>query len=163
MAHLDEGLNPGLAGRAFGHDEDPDGLDRAVSGLRFAARPTTEGGPGCFDRIEGIGLATAPALLTIGSVDLDDLDAHPAQVAGQSGPIGTGALDADLGDVAEALEPREQGLVAGRIGGEALGAEQSTQRVEGRSNMDVAMGVDTTGDPTRSFYDGHGHPFLSKV
>ena len=25
------------------------------------------------------------------------------------------------------------------------------------------MGVDTTGDPTRSFYDGHGHPFLSKV
>jgi len=25
------------------------------------------------------------------------------------------------------------------------------------------MGVDTTGDPARSFYDGHGHPFLSKV
>ena len=29
--------------------------------------------------------------------------------------------------------------------------------------MDVAVGVDTTGDPARSFYDGHGHPFLSKV
>ena len=58
---------------------------------------------------------------------------------------------------------RQQRLVAGGIGREALGAEQSAERIEGCGNMDVAVGVDTTGDPARSFYDGHGHPFLSKV
>jgi hypothetical protein len=84
-------------------------------------------------------------------------------VAGQGGPIGAGALDADLGDVAEALEPAHKGFVAGRVGGEALCAEQPTQRVQRCSDMDVTMRVDTTGDPSRSFYDGHGHPFLSKV
>ena len=26
--------------------------------------------------------------------------------------------------------------------------------------MDVEVGIDTTGDTPRSFYDGHGHPFL---
>jgi len=25
--------------------------------------------------------------------------------------------------------------------------------------VDVTMRIDTTGDPARSFYDGHGHPF----
>ena len=57
------------------------------------------------------------------------------------------------------LEPGEQRLVAGGVGREALGAEQPTQRVEGRGNVDVEVGVDATGDPARSFYDGHGHPF----
>ena len=84
-------------------------------------------------------------------------------MAGQSRPIGPGALDADLGHVAEPFEPRQQRFVAGRVSGEALGAEQSAQRVQRRSDMDVSMGIDATGDPRRSFYDGHGHPFLSKL
>ena len=57
VAHLDEGLDPGLAGRALGDDEDPDGLDGTVPGLGLALRPTTEGGPGGLDGVEGIGLA----------------------------------------------------------------------------------------------------------
>ena len=39
VAHLDERLGPGLAGRALGHDEDPDGLDGAVSGLGACLSP----------------------------------------------------------------------------------------------------------------------------
>ena len=39
-------------------------------------------------------------------------------------PIGTGALDADLGHLAELLEPGQQRLVAGGIGIERLGADQ---------------------------------------
>jgi hypothetical protein len=163
VAHLDEGLDAGLAGRALGHDEDPDGLDGAISGLGAARRSATESGSGCFNGVEGIGLAATPALLAIRPVDFDDLDAHPPQMACQSCPIRAGALDADLGDVAEALEPRQQGLVAGGVGREALGAEQPAKRVQRCGNMNVAMRIDTTGDPTRSFYDGHGHPFLSKV
>jgi hypothetical protein len=126
------------------------------------ARPLRRG-PGCFDCVEGIGLAGTPALLAIWSIDLDDLDACPAQVAGQARAIRASPLDADLGDVAEGLEPAEQCLVAGRIGGEALGAEQPTEWIECCGHVNVAMGVDTTGDPARGFYDGHGHPFLSKV
>ena len=91
------------------------------------------------------------------------MDARTAQVAGQSGPIGAGSFDADLGDVAEGCEPRKQSLVAGRVGGEALGAEQPAERIKRSGHMDVAVCVDATGDPRRSFYDGHGHPFLSKV
>ena len=159
MAHLDKGLDPGLAGGALGDDEDPDGLDGTVSRLGLALRPTTQRGSGGFDGVEGIGLARAAALLAIRSVDLDDLDTDSAQVAGQARAIGTGALDADLGDVAEGLEPAQQRLVAGSVGLEALRAEQSTERVECRRNVDVEMSVDTTGHTTRSFYDGHGHPF----
>ena len=78
--------------------------------LGLPARPTAQGGPGGFDGVEGIGLAAATALLSVRSVDLDDLDAHPAQVAGQPGPIGARALDADLGHVAEGLEPASSAL-----------------------------------------------------
>jgi len=99
VAHLDEGLDPSLAGRALGDDEDPDGFDGTVSRLGPAAGPATEGGPGGFDGVEGIGLAATTTLLTIRSVELDYLDSNPTQVAGQSRAIRARALDADLGHV----------------------------------------------------------------
>ena len=132
VAHLDEGLDPGLAGRTLGDDEDPDGLDSTVARLGLAARPTTQGGPGGLDGVEGIGLAGPAAILAIRSVDLDDLDAHPTQVTGQARAIGTGALDADLGHVSEGLEPAQQRLVAGRIGGEALRCRAVRRAGQGR-------------------------------
>ena len=147
VAHLDQSLDPGLAGRALRHDENPDGLDGAVSGLGLAARPTTEGGPSCFDGIERVGLAAAAALVSIRSVDLYDVYAHPLEVTGQARSIGAGSFDADLGDAAKVLEPRHQGLVAGGVGGETLGAEQPTERVQCGCDMDVAVRIDTTGIP----------------
>ena len=87
------------------------------------------------------------------------LTPDPRRWRARPGPIRTGALDADLGHVAEGLEPREQRLVAGRVGGKTLGAEQSAERIEGGRHMDVEMRVDATSHTTRSFYDGHGHPF----
>ena len=119
----------------------------ASTGLGLAARPTTEGGPRCFDGVERVRLASTAALLAIRSVDLYDVYAHPLEVPGQTRSIGAGSFDADLGDAAEVLEPRHQGLVAGGIGRETLGAEQPTERVQCGCHMDVAMGVDTTGDP----------------
>ena len=80
-------------------------------------------------------------------------------MAGQAGAIRTRALHADLGHVAERSEPAEQRFVARGVGLEAFGPEQPAERVEGRSDMDIEMGVDATGHTTRSFYDGHGHPF----
>jgi hypothetical protein len=163
VAHLDEGLDPGLAGRALGHDEHPDGLDRTVSRLRAAARSTAQSRSGGLDCIEGIGLAAATALLSVGSVDLDDFDAGSAQEARQPRSIRARALNADLGHVAEALEPVQQGLVAGGVGFKALRAEQPAERVEGCSHVNVEVRIDATGHTTRGFYDGHGHPFSQSV
>ena len=148
VAHLDEGFDPGLTGRALGHDEDPDGLDRAVPRLGAAARPATREQPGRLRRRRGDRTChCCGASWRFGRSTSMTSTPNPAQVASQSGPIGAGAFDADLGDVAKALEPTHQGLVAGRVGGEALRAEQPTERIEGCCNMDVAMGVDSTGDP----------------
>jgi hypothetical protein len=72
-------------------------------------------------------------------------------VPGQPGAIGPGAFDADLGHVAKCLEPGEQRLVASLVGGEALSAEQPTQRIQGGRHVDVSMGVDTTGHTPHSF------------
>ena len=101
----------------------------------------------------------APALGPIGPVDLDHLDVGSAQEPGQARPIGARALHPHLGERTEALEPGEQRLVASRVGVEALRAEQCSERVQGGGDMDVEVGVDTTGHTPRSFYDGHGHPF----
>ena len=99
--------------------------------------------------------------LAVGAVDFDDLDASATQESGQSDAIRASALDADLVNLAELLEPGQQRLVAGGIGGEGLGADEATQWVECCSNVCVEVGVDTTCDANGSFYDGHGHPFLS--
>ena len=48
-----------------------------------------------------------------------------SQEPGEPDPIGAGALDADLGHLAEALEPDQQGLVAAGVSVERLGADQS--------------------------------------
>jgi hypothetical protein len=59
VAHLDERVDPGLAGRTLGHHEDPDGLDRTVSRLGAPARPATESGPSGFEGVEGSDLPLA--------------------------------------------------------------------------------------------------------
>ena len=143
VAHLKERLDPGLSGRALGHDEDPDGLDGTVSGLGAASRSTAQCRPGRFDGVERIGLAAAALLLSVRSIDFDHLDARSAQVASQTRAIRAGALHTDLGDFSEGLEPFQQRPVASAIGGKALGPEQPSQRIEGRRHMDVAMGIDT--------------------
>ena len=98
--------------------------------------------------------------LPVGSVDFYDLDALPPQEPGEPDPIGAGALDADFVHLAEALEPGQQRLVAGRVGTEGLGSDQSSQRIQCRGHVVVQVGIDTARDPGSSFYDGHGHPFL---
>ncbi len=87
LAHLGEGLHPGLASRPFRHDEDPDGLDRTVP--RLGA--TIGCSAGCLDRVDRVGLTGATAILAVGPVDFDDFDAGSGQEPGQSGAIGTRA------------------------------------------------------------------------
>jgi len=117
-------------------------------------------GPGGLHRIEGIGLAVVASGLTVGSIDFDDLDTLPPKKSSQAHPIGAGAFDPDLGDLAELLEPGQKRLEAGGVRRERLGADESAQRVQRCSHVGVEVSVDATRDPRWSFYDGHGHPFL---
>src|ERR1017187_6738669 len=125
VAHLDQSFDSSLTGRALGHDQDADRFDGTVSGLRTAGGPTAEGSSSGFDGVEGIGLATAASLVTVGTIHLDHGDARSAQVAGQPGTIGASPLHADLGDVAKRVQPLEQRLVAGRVNAEGLRTQQA--------------------------------------
>jgi hypothetical protein len=98
--------------------------------------------------------------LAVGPVHLDDCNTASAQEPAEPGSIGTGPFDADLGHLSEVLEPAQQRLVAGGIGTERLGSDQSPERIERGGNVIVQVGVDAPGDPGRGFYDGHGCPFL---
>src|SRR5665213_1540897 len=122
VAHLDDGLHPGLSGRSLGHHQYPDGLDRSVLCLCLAGRPATDGRPGRLHCIESVGLALAATGLPVLAVDFDYLHASASEEPGEPGAIRAGALDADLGHLAEALEPVEQCLVAGSVGVEGTGS-----------------------------------------
>ena len=161
VSHLGDGLHPGLSGGALGHDQDPDGLDGTVLRLAGAGGSATDGGPCGFDGIERVGLAVVSdgTACSAGSPRRSRSPRRRRDRA-KPGAIGARPFDADFGHLAEALEPGQQGLVAGGIGREGLRADQATEWVECRSNVGVEMGVDTTRDPGWSFYDGHRCPYF---
>ena len=66
------------------------------------------GGTGGGDGVLGVALAPSTPALTIGTVHFHDSHRLAVEVAGEPGPIGTGSLDADEGDRAEASESVEE-------------------------------------------------------
>ncbi len=160
-SHLVERLGPGFARRGPGDPENPHGLDVSVPGLGLAGGIAREGGPGGRDGVFGIGLALAPAALTVGPVDFDDADPFGPQVTSEPGAIGAGPFDTDQLDRAEVAQPPQQLLVAALSRGEALDAEESPSLVQSRSYMDVEVRIDPAGDA--SWQSGHCHPFFGLV
>ena len=158
LAHLGERLDPGPSGRALGHDEDTDRLDRAVPSLGRSMGPARESGPGGLDGVEGIGLAAVVSGLTVLAVHFDDVDSGSGEETGDAGPIGPRPLHADLADFSEGFEPRQKIRVAVGVGPKRLRAEQATDLVQDGGYVDLPMGVDATGDGARGFYDGHAIP-----
>jgi hypothetical protein len=124
--------------------------------LRVTGLRGTSGGDGVL----GIALAAAAAALTVGTIDLNDTHSLGEEVSGQSSAIAAGALDAGELDLAEAAQPVEQCRVAGSRRLKGRHVEQRTVRVEGGSDVDVEVGVDTGGDPRCQ--GGHCHPFVGK-
>ena len=157
-AHLVEGLGPGLAGRGPSHPQNPHGLDVSVPGLGLPVGVTGLGGSGCGDGVLGVALASPAAPLTVGPVDLDHPHAFAVQVAGETGPVGAGALDPGQLHLTEATEPPQQCSIALGCGGERLDAYQAAPLVERGGDVDVEVGVDPRGDP--QWHGGHRHPFI---
>ena len=81
MAHLSDGLHPGLSGGALGHDQDPDGLDGTVLRLAGTGGSAADGGPSGSDGVERVGFAVVPTGLPVLPV-YDDLDAASADGSG---------------------------------------------------------------------------------
>jgi hypothetical protein len=160
VAHLTERLNTGPAGRALGHDGDPDRLDTSVSALGDTMGSPRLCGPCGLERVEGVGLAPLTPSLAVLAIHFDHVDPRSGEEAGDASPIGTRALHADLRDVAKGLEPGEQLCVSARVGLERPGPEQASDLVEGGGHVDLSVGVDASGDGARSFYDGHVIPFF---
>jgi hypothetical protein len=119
-----------------------------------------QSGPGRLDSVEGIRLSLAAAGLAVGPVDLDDFDTPAAEEPREPSAIGTCALHADLGDQPEAFEPAQQLCITGRGRLKGLRTEQCSNGVESSGNVDIEVGIDSTRHGSRSFYDGHSHPFL---
>ena len=151
-------LMPRPVGRALGDDEDPDGLDTAVSTLRRSMGSAGLGRPGRLERVEGIGLAALAPGLAVLAVHLDDVDSCFGKEAGDARPIGPCPLHPDLSDATEGLKPAEQGRVPVGSAPKDFGAEQAPDVVEGGGHIDLAVSVDATGDSARGFYDGHAIP-----
>jgi hypothetical protein len=108
----------------------------------------------------GIALTPSATSLTVGSVDLDDVDRLAEQQARQPRSIGAGALDADELELAETSQPREQPSVTGGGRRERFDAEEPAGVVERSGDVDVEVGVDPRGDS--QWHSGHRHPFVGK-
>ena len=78
--------------------------------------------------------------MTIGPVDLEDLDPCIYEVPGKTCAIGAGALHAHPGDRAKGLEPRDKRSMAlcGRV--EALGVENLAHFTRSLPDMDILWG-----------------------
>lgn len=94
--------------------------------------------------------------LAIGPVHLDHCHPLAGQKAGQAGPVGTRALDADAHHRAPLAHPGQQLPVAGQVGWERFSPEDPPGAVDHRRNVHLAVGVHPAGHLDRPA----GHPRL---
>lgn len=98
------------------------------------------------------------ALLTpcgaVGTIDLRDVNIVGLQRLCDARTIGTGALDADAEDLAEATRPADRRPIPGRTGGE-FGIAEKLTGIGDRGQMDgVEVSVDADDDATSGCHDG---------
>ena len=79
---------------------------------------------------------------------------------GQACAVGAGAFHPYLGHLPEGAHPLEHRFIAPGGGVERLHTEDTADRIQGGSHVDIQVGVDSTDDGAASFYDRHGHPFF---
>jgi hypothetical protein len=90
--------------------------------------------------VDRIGLATT-AMAALWTLDLEYLDALRAEVAGETGTVGAGALDASTEETAEGGRPGEELAVAGGTSGKRRATQDGTHRIEDGCGVRVEVGV----------------------
>ena len=137
---------PGIAHRGERHPKSPDGLHDPGLGLGRSGSFAVERGTSGRFGIGGVALASPPAGLAVGPVDLHHLDVLGGQVTGQAGTVGAGALHADPLELAEVAHPAHQPPVAGRRRRKPGRSQDSADIVDDRRYVDVLVGVDAADD-----------------
>jgi len=92
--------------------------------------------------VDRVALANAPASVSVGLVDLDDLHVMLAQVAHERYRVGAGRLDRDHIDLSKAAQPVQQLAVARRCRREAVRREQRSALIQRGCVMGVCVRVD---------------------
>jgi hypothetical protein len=113
----DHGLGAGLDGAVAGDLELAQHLDGAISALGGGGGGAGQHGPGGVLGVDRVGLAALTPDPPVGAVDLQDAMAAAAQVAGQPGTVGAGALYPEGDDLALGVGPLGELGVAAGIGG----------------------------------------------
>lgn len=99
-------------------------------------------GPGGINCIEVVVFALATPIGAVWSVDFQDGDTGFGEMAGQTSTVGSGALDANTGQLAELGDPGQKRPVARPSGGETTGSEHCFTAVEDRGNVELFVGID---------------------
>jgi hypothetical protein len=155
VAHLDQRRDALVASRALHHDQGPDGFRGAVSGLGDPRRAPGLGRPCGLDGIHGVGLASPGSGLTVGTVDLENLDVMIEEEPCEARAIGAGALHTDALDAPEVAQPGEQLFITSSRRRELTNTEQTPDRIQRGGDMDIQMRIDPANHGAIGLYDGH--------
>ena len=107
-------------------------------GLRDHGRVTVHRGPCGRLGVDGVGLAASATHLSVRPVDFEHLDAFTREEAEETGAVGTGPFDANLCDVAEPPQPRQDLTVTGARRGELGRVEDLAVVVEDAMRRAIA-------------------------
>ena len=149
-----------------GASNDPQGphcLGCRTRVLRCQAGFTGQHGPGSGFGIGRVGLPAATSCLSVGPVDLDDLDTSRCEVSREPGPVRTGALDPDLRDRSDRGHPRQQQGIALRCGVESGGSQDMADHVDHNGDVEVLVGIDAADDMRVEFCNGGRQVLLRDV
>ena len=118
-----------------------------------------EGRSGGRFGVDRVGLAPLAAHLTVGAIDLDDLDAVVLEVASEADAVGTSALDTDPFERAETLRPAPQSRVAPRVGVKDRRVEDLASLIDDGCHVEVLVGVNPA-EHAEWFFCHDGSAFL---
>jgi hypothetical protein len=141
VPYLVRRLSTSLYGPLSSHAQRPERLGSAVPRLWDSESLTRQHGPGGGLGVGGVGFPPAPPYLTVRTNDLDHLDAMGRQMPSEAGPVTAGALDADLAELAMALQPAQEGRISLLVGGEGLGAKHTPYLIDNGRHVRVRVSV----------------------
>ena len=137
-------LSAGLHGRSSRKSQQADCFDHAILALRCASGCARQRRPSGRLSIDGVGLATLTAELTIWTIHLDDADARRPKVAHEPGAVAACTLHANADQRPVSGEPGQELAVAGACRRKQSCSEQLPSHTQCRGSMHVLVRINAT-------------------
>jgi hypothetical protein len=139
-------LGTGLYGAPASHRDSSKSFYQAGSGLRRRRSLAGEHGPRGILRVGGIVLAEAAPPRSIGTIDLDHLNAGVGEMAREPGTIAPGAFDACSLQHAERPSPSQQLLGPGNRRRDGYRATGTSKPINYRTDVCIEVSINTKND-----------------